>query len=75
MQAYFQHGGVISTKGGKMRIFKDNAVYFPVYITCGAVILTTIISLLAGALAAYILMFVMIAFFIAAAVYYATKLL
>lgn len=67
--------GMIHTKGEGILVFRKEAVYYPVYITCGAIILTTIISVLVGALTAYIFMFIMIALLIGWAVYYATKLL
>ncbi|MBQ9979998.1 MAG: hypothetical protein IJP23_02955 [Oscillospiraceae bacterium] len=67
--------GMLSTRLEGIRVFGSKAIYTPVYITCAVVIVVSFVGLLAGSLVAYILMFVMLAYFIATAVYYATKML
>lgn len=68
-------GGVWKRKSGGVRVFSKNAGYWMIYLTCGLTAAAVIAGLLAGAAAAYYLMFALVAWIFAMAVYYTVKLM
>ena len=68
-----QNGGVLKLMGKKVPFFARNASYAPLYITCGLVAVCVAGGLAAGISVAYYLMFVLVAWLFAMAVYYTVK--
>lgn len=67
--------GVLRSGGKELRLFHKNASYGMVYLTCGIVAVALAAGFILGTAAAYYLIFVLVAWLFAMAVYYTVKLM
>lgn len=70
-----QNAGALGKGEKKLQIFQRNASYGMIYITCAVVAAALIAALILGTAAAYYLLFALVAWLFAAAVYYTVKLM